>query len=434
MSAPVSPFTGLQNLQSRALLAESRATLGFVMVNETRNLVQYRQAVLWDGAGRVSAVSGVSKPERSAPYTLWLEALFAEMIDTKPEPGLINQGEISDKLRASWSDWLPPQAMWLPFGEGLGGLIYARDEAWSQPETEFLQGLSLVYAAASQAKRGHERSNPILWGKKRFVQIGVVVALIAVSFLPVPLSVLAPAEIVAANPLVVRAPYEGVMDKIYVTPNQIVEAGQLLFELDDTALSSKLKVAIKVLATAKAEYEQVTQKALYDLKAKNRLAILKGKTEEKSAEVEQLRTLLERIRVRAKGAGVVIVDDPSEWIGRPVSIGERVMAIAQERDTEVEAWLSVGDAVELQAGSPMKIFLNTSPLNALRAEVRYAAYRALERPDGTLAYRIRANLMPTEEKPRLGLKGTARIETGRVTLFYWMMRRPIATIRQYVGL
>ena len=66
-------------------------------------------------------------------------------------------------------------------------------------------------------------------------------------------------------------------------------------------------------------------------------------------------------------------------------------------------------------------------------KVRYAAYRALERPDGTLAYRVRANLTSVDDKPRLGLKGTARIETGRVTLFYWLMRRPIATIRQYFG-
>ena len=176
------------------------------------------------------------------------------------------------------------------------------------------------------------------------------------------------------------------------------------------------------------------QKALYDPKAKSRLAILKGKKEEKIAEVSQYRSLLERIKVTAKGAGVVIVDDPSEWIGRPVSVGQRVMAIAEESDTEVEAWLSVGDAVELPAGSPVTIFLNASPLNSITAEVRYATYRALERPDGTLAYRVRANLKSADEKPRLGLKGTARIEAGRVALFYWLFRRPIAAIRQYFGI
>ena len=237
-----------------------------------------------------------------------------------------------------------------------------------------------------------------------------------------------------SNPDVMRAPYDGVVDTIHVQPNQAVVQGQLLFELDSTALTSKLKIAEKILATVRVEHEQVMQKALFDPKAKDRLEILKGRTEEKVAEVEYYRSLLQRIRVKARSSGVVVVDDPSEWAGRPVAIGERVMSVAEEMDVEVEAWLSVGDAIELPSGSAVTVFLNASPLESIQASVRYAAYRAIERPDGTLAYRIRATLATRKNVPRLGLKGTARIDTGSVPAIYWVFRRPFATIRQFLGL
>lgn len=66
------------------------------------------------------------------------------------------------------------------------------------------------------------------------------------------------------------------------------------------------------------------------------MPILSPIREEKAAEVDHYQSLLGRIRVTAKSAGVAVVDEPSEWIGRPVSIGEKVMAVAEEKDTEVD--------------------------------------------------------------------------------------------------
>ena len=38
-----------------------------------------------------------------------------------------------------------------------------------------------------------------------------------------------------------------------------------------------------------------------------------------------------------------------------------------------------------------------------------------------------------EIRPRLGLKGTARIDGGTVPLIWWLFRKPLATVRQFVG-
>jgi hypothetical protein len=65
--------------------------------------------------------------------------------------------------------------------------------------------------------------------------------------------------------------------------------------------------------------------------------------------------------------------------------------------------------------------------------VRYVAHDAVPRPDGSYAYRVRARLDGRADQ-RVGLKGTAKLSGGWVPLAYWMLRRPLATIRQHIGL
>jgi hypothetical protein len=61
------------------------------------------------------------------------------------------------------------------------------------------------------------------------------------------------------------------------------------------------------------------------------------------------------------------------------------------------------------------------------------AHDAVQRPDGSYAYRVRAVLVaPTDH--RVGLKGTAKLQGEQVSLLYWMMRRPLATVRGALGI
>ncbi len=157
-----------------------------------------------------------------------------------------------------------------------------------------------------------------------------------------------------------------------------------------------------------------------------------GKVEERRAEIEALQEQLSRARVAAPKAGVILMDDPSEWIGKPVAIGERILRIASLDDVEVEAWVPLADAINLKPGDAVTLYLSASPLSPVAASVRYMSHDAVQRADGNFAYRIRAKLEePT--KHRVGLKGTAKVHGAWVPFAFWMMRRPIATIRAYVG-
>ena len=55
--------------------------------------------------------------------------------------------------------------------------------------------------------------------------------------------------------------------------------------------------------------------------------------------------------------------------------------------------------------------------------MRYMAYDAVARPDGSYAYRLRASL-DQAQGPRIGLKGTAKLQGERVPLAYGSCASP----------
>jgi multidrug resistance efflux pump len=212
----------------------------------------------------------------------------------------------------------------------------------------------------------------------------------------------------------------------------MVKAGQLLFSFDDSPLRARLEVARQGLAGAEAEYRQAAQQALSDSRSKSQLAMLTAKAEERRAEVSYLGGQLERASVLAPQDGLVLLDDPAEWIGRPVTVGERILRVATPGDVEVEAWLALGDAIPFDPAAPVTLYLNASPLDPVQARLRYVAHDAVQRADGSYAYRVRATL-DAPSAHRVGLKGTAKLAGERVSLLYWIGRRPLAAIRQAIG-
>ena len=432
------PQRVLLELAHRARQTRTQSELGFMLANDSRQLVPYRQAALFLSGQRLPVLSGVVQAEANAPYVLWLRKVL-EHARRNFKPGQVfTATQLSPELAAQWAQWWPAHGLWVPLGDG-SDLLVADDLAWTQPQAALLGHWCETWTHAHQAL-GSSRWLGVLpsrngEGARRRIPWGWPVLMIALALAmayPVQMTVLAPGELVPARPTVVRAPMEGVVDAFHVQPNQLVRKGQPLFGFDEALIQSRLEVARQGLVTAQTDYRQTSQQALADPRARNQLGLLSGKIEEKRAEVQYLSDQLRRGRVLAPQDGVVLMDDPSEWIGRPVTVGERILRIATEGDAEVEVWLPLADASSLQPGDPIQLFLNASPLEPLQAKLRYMAHEAVERPEGYQAFRLRAALeRPTEH--RVGLKGTAKLFGEKVPLIYWVLRRPLTTVRLYLG-
>jgi hypothetical protein len=117
-----------------------------------------------------------------------------------------------------------------------------------------------------------------------------------------------------------------------------------------------------------------------------------------------------------------------------VQVGERVMMVADPSLIDVTIYLPPDDAVELEAGAKVDLLLHVDPLSPLDAKIERASYEATPSPDGALAYVVRARLVPGQGLPRIGLRGTAKIYAGRVSLGYYLLRKPLAYARRTLGI
>jgi multidrug efflux pump subunit AcrA (membrane-fusion protein) len=409
--------------------------LPYLMVNDTLTVVPYQQAAFWR-RGKVAAVSGVATADESGPYHRWLARILAAAAKFR-EPRPVDAATLGADA-ADWDAWFPPVAFWVPLadrgGNLVGGLLFGRHDDWHEAEIHLLTAVCGTYALCLAVAERRPRRLHHWHDRRRWLWAACVVAAVGASMLPIRASVLAPADIVAAEPFAVRAPFDGVVDTIRVAPNAVVHKGDVLLTLDTTERQAKADVAQKALEMSRAEYAEAQQQAMTDARSKGRLAILQSKVEQAEVEYSYDRGMLQRAAVVAPADGVAVFDDPHEWIGRPVTLGERIMVVATPMSQELDIAVPVSDAVTFQQGADVTFFPNVMPDNPWRGHLRYASYSSAPSPDGVLSYQFRAQLDDPPGGLRLGLKGTAKVFGPREPFALWALRRPIAVVRAWLSL
>ncbi|MCQ4162593.1 HlyD family efflux transporter periplasmic adaptor subunit [Roseomonas sp. GC11] len=447
LQPPRRPAPDLAALLGAVLTVEREArrmpdagALAFLVVNDTRQVVAYDMAVLLQGGGRlwrVAAMSGLVAPDPAAP----LPRCLARAAGALAQPGAaraVGPTDLPESLRAEWMELAPPFAALAPLAAPPQGgkppgtlLLLLRTRPFTSAELDLVSRLAEAYGSAAAALSARP---PRL---RRAGLLGAVAALAlaglgGLAALPVPLSVLAPAEIVARTPLPVSAPIEGVVRQVLVQPNEVVAEGQPLFRLDDVTLRNRRDIALKARAVAEAEFARAQQRGFSDADSRNQIRLLRLQAEEKGLEAKLAEELLERVEVRAPRPGIVLLNDPQAWIGRPVATGERVMSLADPAELALRAWLPAAEAVPLPAGARVRFFPDADPLSPLTARLERVNYEAEATPGGGLAFQARAGL-EAGALARLGAQGVARLEGASVSLGYYLLRRPLAAARRALG-
>ena len=115
-----------------------------------------------------------------------------------------------------------------------------------------------------------------------------------------------------------------------------------------------------------------------------------------------------------------------------MSVGEKIITIANPQKVEFLIWLPVKDSLIIKENTNVKVFLDINPIKPLKGKLKRASYQSALSPEEVLSYKISASF-EGEEIPRIGLRGTAKIYGSRVTLFYYLFRKPITFVRQLIG-
>lgn len=415
-------------LRRQATLPE----LLYFVANESRALVAYDQAFVLKrplaGDGwQVQTASSLAAVDRNAPLVRAIEAAVADVgapcdLDAPADPAL-------DEY--PFRHWL-----WQPLadrdGAAFGGLLLARAHPFDATEAGRLARMAETTQHGWLALTGGKpvRRLPKLTRRQKRVAFAVAAA---VALFPVHLSTLAPVEVVAAHPFVVTAPFQGLITAIDVAPSQRVARGQTLLRFDDVKLRNELGLAAERLQVARAKVDEASSAAFGDATQSRGISIAQAELQLATAEYAFARDMLARARVTAPRAGIAIYTDRREWEGRSVDVGQPIMQVVDPAAIRYRIDLPAREQMRLEAGSAVSVWLDSQPLWSQSATLRDASYQARPTADGTLAFALEAS--PADgAAPRIGSRGTARVRGPWAPLGYAILKRPIASVRQYLGL
>ena len=444
MNARAHDPLGLQalvDLRDRAVAAPTLQALAFSMANDLHPLLGFRQAVVWARRGEaldLLCVSGLATPDEHSPYLTWLQRAgrWVAAQAAAKEPAWIARAasDPPEDVAEGWAEWWPAGAWCVPVarpdGEPLAFVAFLLDEPPPAPLAALLSGVwptwAVCWTALARPRRG-------LWRPSRRAAVAVLAVAGGLLLVPVRQTVLAPAEIVSREAQNISAPIDGVIGQMLVRPNQAVEAGTPLFSLEETTLRNQADVLGKQVAVADAELMAANQRAFDNPQSKGELTLLAGRAQQRRAEMAAVQAQLARTRVLSPRAGVAVYADPNDWLGKPVATGERVMQVADPARPAMRIHLAVADAIALEAGADVTLFLSAYPLDPVRGKVVETSYQATPSDDGVVSYRLLATVDGQPGHARLGLHGTAKLYGERVSLGYYLLRRPLAAVRAWTG-
>ncbi len=444
MSESPHPALALLDFERRIQTATSVREVAFRAVNDSSQVLRFDQSILWrrDLFSRpvVAAASGLADVAGDSPYQQWLTGLIQAIT---PEPfeatKSVAMEDLPEGVVADGRDWCPAYLLHSPLvspeGTVLGGILFFRSQEFSEADRARAEWMARSAGYGLWAWRSERhRASGIFKSGKTWRTLALALGVLALAaFIPVRLSALAPAEITPLRPIPITSPLDGVVREIPVKPNEIVKAGQVVAELDDTGLRNRLEVAAKSLDIARADLQRATFKSFTDEPSRLELQVLNARVQEKQAEATYLTELLQRSKLTAPQGGVAVFASQDDWRGRPVQVGERVMLIADPSVIDITIYMPPEDAIELEAGAPVEMLLHVDPLTPIQAKIERASYEATQTPEGTLAYIVRATMEPGQ-LPRIGLRGTAKVYGGKVSLGYYLMRKPLAFVRRSLGI
>lgn len=438
----------LLSLEQAVRGKESLDELAFFVTHQTRIVYPYQKAIAWSGVGgrgiTIESISNLSELDQHSPYVHSVVTVIKELVQKREalpakKIGFFQKKDFSASLQSCWPEGLSVNLVIYPFyheGIVIGGLIFGVNVAPTEEQVKQLEWLFEAYNYAWRLlnKKGHWFAHffsKLELNRRSLTITGIVLVLVLI--IRIPQTVMAPVTVIPKDPTIVTAPMDGAIESTYVKPDQNVEQGQLLFSMEKRDVNSQHELALRELDTAKAKWSSAIQTGFKNIDNRAEINSLEMEVKEKQLRVDYTAYLLQEADIRASSDGVAIIDDPDYWVGRPVGIGEKIMKLAQRNHLQFEIFLPVSDSIEFKAGDRLNVYLTDDPLRALHGKISYFGFEAVMTPKQVLAYRIIASFDEGQAAPRLGSQGTAKIIGQRVSVFYYLLRRPIGFLRQTLG-
>ena len=275
------------------------------------------------------------------------------------------------------------------------------------------------YRTLRLAMRQQDWSSPIRKGR-RFLLIGLPVVLVVGALVPWPIVVTGRFTAAPLFSMPHAAPDSGIVQRVMVREGTRVSAGAPLFHIRNLPLERELITGQRVsdsLAVRSAEARGLGRYAA--------AAEIDAERAVEEARLAGLKERAERLRIRARGKGVVVTPRPQELTGRWVSNGEIVLQLGQADSVEIRIPLDQAGGTLIRPGAPVRLLPDATlhqPGSGHVASVSTAA-------KGADAVEVRLRV-PAAEGLLPGMTGRASVTLRNSNLWgalWWNIRRGVRT-------
>ncbi|BAM03808.1 HlyD family efflux transporter periplasmic adaptor subunit [Phycisphaera mikurensis] len=259
------------------------------------------------------------------------------------------------------------------------------------------------------------------WAKA--AAIGLLAALAVVTLVDVPFRVDAPFELQAVTRRQVPAPFEGYLATVAVRAGDVVQAGDVLGELDTSELQ---------LERARQQAERLThQKEADEARREGKtvdVQIAEARAAEAQVQVELNDHQIAQATLRAPVAGSVISDDLQQKLFSPVKRGELLFEVARLGQQRAEMRVSDEDIPWVREGQTGSLAPASTPGDPVGFRVGRIEPIA-EVVDGENVFRVRLELLESRPWFRPGVAGVAKIDVGKGSILWVYTREAVNFVR-----
>lgn len=440
------PLAIINRLLIQAIEAPNGQALQFLIANETHRLIPYDRAILWlhtkKGSFRMLAISGQAAFNTLGEFYSKLSSLINKLED--PFAIQVLAADKFSSHQETWAEYQRQQEariLWLPIFTGGELTLALWIEQWhitpyDSPPAEVFKLLSEQllpgYGAAWGHFHRHTKATSSSIPKKWYLAPLALVPLAALFIIHLPLRIVAPCEVEPKDPIAVTAPLQGIIEDVLVEPNQPVDKGDILFKYDPRLYEQEYKIAKNEVSVIEADLSRALVLGVNEKQSLNDVAILKLKLEKAQNNLNLANDNLKKISVPSPVTGTAIIEDPDQWPGKPVRIGEKILTIADLSQTKIKLWIPENDNVDVDPSRPIQVILNVSPETTLTATLAYVSNEVTLNKASLPSYVAEAHWLERDIDVKPGLQGTSILYGKKVTLFYYLIRKPWIFVRHLI--
>jgi multidrug efflux pump subunit AcrA (membrane-fusion protein) len=251
--------------------------------------------------------------------------------------------------------------------------------------------------------------------------------LMAVLLLPWPHVVKCQVQCEPSERRFVVAPFEATLLKTHVEVGQLVEAGQVLAELDGSNLRSQI-------ASLQARLSQANQRRDAALASRDasKSEFERLETNHLQEEIELLQNRERCLQVRAPISGVVVSGDLRQAVGATLTVGQSLFEIGPLDELIAEIAVPEDEIAYVKSELNARVSLDAVPGQWHTSKIERIHPRNEIREFNSV-YIAEATIANQEKTVRPGMNGVARIQAGWQPLGWIVFRKPWNALRQTSG-